>query len=150
MRVLDLCAGRGIKATALADLGAEVLAIDRAAPDLAQPGVVARKEHPVAMPLGTGLGRWQCQSLPVAASLGIHPDNPCTAPSVPLPPGQVIPMATEQPGPIGPFVQPGHVSQGQGGGLPAGHRHLVGFQQVASGLAQGRAEADLLAIWTPA
>lgn len=43
MRVLDLCAGRGVKATAMADLGAEVVAVDLDAGKLASCDALAQK-----------------------------------------------------------------------------------------------------------
>jgi 16S rRNA (cytosine967-C5)-methyltransferase len=42
-RVLDLCAGRGVKATAMADRGATVLACDRSAPKLADAVKLAKR-----------------------------------------------------------------------------------------------------------
>jgi 16S rRNA (cytosine967-C5)-methyltransferase len=42
-QVLDLCAGRGVKATAMADRGAAVLACDRSAPKLAEAVKLAKR-----------------------------------------------------------------------------------------------------------
>ena len=76
-RVLDLCAGRGIKATALADRGAEVMAVDLVASKLEQTRALAQR-------LGLGHRIETCAIDPTRQALDVAPfdvvlvDAPCT------------------------------------------------------------------------